>query len=363
MNEKDLPLEVQHASLEASIENEKAILSSNKELSKNLEEIRKACKKEIREVLGSNYDEYISLRKRIRSRALEMRRLVRPNREGEKIKKEFDRESLAGKRKFITSVGDSVVSVRNIQKKFKAQTTLAVEKALNIVQTPDVDLDPPVLQDTTTPWIYKVPPYYDSSGLVARYHHGTVHYSGQSHYENASTGEMGTRSLIQMREEEEDSTCMSYARSDISVLFQLPVAGLVEVYVYLQCIDSSYNTWMFDEFGFSKMQLYQRNRVFLEEVYPLNTGVPPPRRYQTLLEIYKDDDDEDGSKSGEIAMPGESVYPHLFSTRAYATGELLIMKIGVESLQLAGVNDYECQGMLNSQWFVSKVALKSTAIT
>jgi hypothetical protein len=120
---------------------------------------------------------------------------------------------------------------------------------------------------------------------------------------------------------------------------------------------------MFDEFGFSKMQLYQRSRVFLEEVYPLNTGVPPPRRYQTLLEIYKDDDDDDGSKSGAIAMPGESVYPHLFSTRAYATGELLIMKIGVDSLQLAGVNDYECQGMLNSQWFVSKVALKSTGIT
>ena len=360
MNEQNLSPDVQFSSFERSIERDKIVLANNKELLNQLQQIDDNCKKEVRDTLGSKYEEYMLLRKKIHNQFLEMRHLFTPTMEGEKARKEFNRTSSAEKKKFVASLGNDFVTVKNIQKKYKKQSTLAVEKVMNIIPTPYVDTDAPVLDDTVSPWTYKVPPYYDSSGLLARINKGTVLYSSSSHYENAATGEIGSRAFMKLYEEEENSVCMSFVRSDISELFYIPVAGLIEVYVYLQCLDSSYNTYIFDEIGFSELRLYQYSKVYLEEVNLLTEGRPPDRRYVTLLDIQRDDDDEDEYTSGDMALPGNYLYPHIFSTHSYATGELVMMKIGVENYQYVKVNDYTCQGILNSQWFVSKIAYRST---
>jgi hypothetical protein len=360
MDKQNLPRDIQFASYESSIERDKMVLAANKELLHKLDEVSENCRKELRAILGTKYDEYRSLRQKIRERALELHHLVKPTPEGEKIKREFDRTASAEMQKFISNLGKDFVTAKNVQKKFKTLADELVDKVLNTSSSPYVDVDAPALDDTQGPWTYRRPPYYDSSGLLARIRHGTLWYANESHYENATTGEIGSRALMQLRHEEEGSICSSYVRSDISVLYQLPVTGLVEVYAYLQCIDSFYNTFIMDEFGFSELRLYQRSRAYLEEAYPLSNGQPNLRRYATLLEINRNENDDDEYTSGEMAMPGGYLYPHLLSIHPYATGELVIMKVGVESYQYVKVNDYTCQGILNSKWFVSQVALRST---
>jgi hypothetical protein len=360
MDKQNLPRDIQFASLESSVERDKMILAANKELLYKLDEISENCRKELRAILGTKYDEYRSLHRKIRERALELRHLFKPTPEGEKTKREFDRTAFDEKQKFISSLGKDFVTAKNAQKKFKTLADELVDKILNTSPSPYVDVDGPVLDDTESPWTYRRPPYYDSSGLLARIRQGTIQYAEESHYENAMTGEIGSRALMNLYKEEEGSVCMSYVRSDISVLYQLPVTGLVEVYAYLQCIDSFYNTYIFDEIGFSELTLHQRSRAYLEEAYPLSNGQPNERRYATLLEIDRDDDDDDEYTSGEMAVPGGYLYPHLLSIHPYATGELVIMKAGVENYQYVKVNDYTCQGILNSKWFVSQVALRST---
>jgi hypothetical protein len=58
MNEPTVPLKLQHAAIQHSIDQTKANFEKNKELSYLLEEIREKCTKEINALLGSKAEEY-----------------------------------------------------------------------------------------------------------------------------------------------------------------------------------------------------------------------------------------------------------------------------------------------------------------
>src|SRR5918911_994421 len=172
MDKQNLPRDIQFASLESSVERDKMILAANKELLYKLDEISENCRKELRAILGTKYDEYRSLHRKIRERALELRHLFKPTPEGEKTKREFDRTAFDEKQKFISSLGKDFVTAKNAQKKFKTLADELVDKILNTSPSPYVDVDGPVLDDTESPWAYRRPPYYDSSGLLARIRQG-----------------------------------------------------------------------------------------------------------------------------------------------------------------------------------------------
>lgn len=362
MNDQYVPSDVQFAAYEASIKRDKSILARNKELSNTLHQIRGNYMKEVRDILGSKFNEYKVLRQKISDRAISIRPLLIPTPEGEKVRTEFQRISSSETRKFIASLGNDFQNVKNIQKKYRAQATRAVENAMNIIDpVPYVDVHSTDLENVTdNPWTYRTPPYDGSSGYDLKEYDGFEGRSDElvvSHFESASTAEIGCKSFIGIEYafSEEDSYCHTTAGSDVWISFLMPITGLIEIYVDLQSIETTYHGSIYDGFGFSDIDMYQKSKVYLEDVQP--EGQTPERRYETLLDYRRDDE---GSWSGDVAWPGDYLYPHLYSMHSYAAGQLVTLKIGVEDEHYVDMNDMSCYSYLTNRWFVSKVALRSS---
>ena len=88
MRELNIPQDFQFSPIESSIEKYKAVLATNKELSNTLKEIRENYIKELHDLLGSNVNEYLSLRQKIRDSIRDIISAYRPTPEGEKIRSE-----------------------------------------------------------------------------------------------------------------------------------------------------------------------------------------------------------------------------------------------------------------------------------
>jgi hypothetical protein len=362
MDDQYLHSDAQFAAYGSSIARDKSILARNKELSNALHRIHENYMKEMKNILGSKFNEYKSLRQKIRDRALSIRPLLIATPEGEKVRKEFQRISSSETRKFINSLGMGSENVKAIQKKYRAEATAAVEKTMNLADPGTyVDVHSPDLENVTdNPWTYRSPPYDGSSGYELKDYDGFGGHSDElavSHFESASTAEIGCKSFIGISYaySEEDSYCHTTAGSDIWISFLMPTTGLVEVYVDLQSIETTYHGSIYDGFGFSDIDLYQKSRVYLEEVRP--EGQTPERRYEGLLDYRRDDE---GSWSGDVAWPGNYLYPHLFSMHPYAAGQLVTLKIGIEDEQYVDMNDMSSYSFLTNRWFVSRVAVRSS---
>jgi hypothetical protein len=337
-------------------------LAQNRELSNHLHQIRGNYIKEVRDTLGSKFNEYQAFRQKIRERALAICPLLIPTPEGEKVRSEFERTCSAETRQFITSLGNDFKNVKNVQKKYEAQATLAVKKAMNTTESaPYVDVNSPDLEELTdTPWTFRTPPYDGASGYELKDYYGFGGHSDElavSHFENASTAEIGCNSFIGIdyAYSEEDSYCLTTAASDVWVSFLMPATGLVEVYVDLQSIETTYHGFIRDGFGFSDISVRQESKAYLEEIPP--EGQPLERRYETLLDWGTD---HERSWSGDVAWPGDYLYPHLFSMYSYAAGQWVMLKIGIEDKNYVKMNDMSCYSYLTNRWFVSKVALRSS---
>jgi hypothetical protein len=354
--------DVRFAAYESSRKRDKFTLAQTKELSNVLHQIRGNYKKEVRDILGSKFDEYIKERQKIRDRAICIRPLLIATPEGEKIRKEFQRISSSETRKLVKNLGSDFNNVKNIQKKYRAQGTEAVEKATSLKDAaPYVEVHPPDLESATdNPWTYRTPPYDGSSGYELKDYYGFEGRSDElavSHFESALTAEIGCKSFIGIdyAYSEEDSFCRTNAGSDIWISFLMPTTGLVEVFVDLQSIETIYHGEIWDGFGFSDIDMYQKSSIYLEDVQP--EGQTPERRYETLLDYRRDDE---GSWSRDVAWPGDYLYPHLFSMHSYAAGQLVTLKIGVEDEHYVLMNDMSNISYLTNRWFVSKVALRSS---
>ncbi|MFL6497377.1 MAG: hypothetical protein ACJ70U_01585 [Nitrososphaera sp.] len=89
MNEAIVPLKLQHAAMQNSIDHTRPNFEKNKELSNHLEEIRGKCKKEINGLLGSEAKEYREFHEKRREIARTMQPLFSSTPEGQKIKSQF----------------------------------------------------------------------------------------------------------------------------------------------------------------------------------------------------------------------------------------------------------------------------------
>src|SRR5688572_14949487 len=114
MSEQKVPPDPLLAATESSVEKNKAVLASNKELSNALNEIRENYIKELHDLLGSKVNEYLAFRQKIRERIRDIRSVYRPTPEGEKIRSESERRLSAEAREFVNSLGVDPSNVKNV---------------------------------------------------------------------------------------------------------------------------------------------------------------------------------------------------------------------------------------------------------
>jgi hypothetical protein len=351
VRKEQVPRDLQLATGEKFIEREKMIYARNKELSNSLHQMRENCVKEIHHLLGSKAEEYVAFREKSRNRSGDMHSLYIPTPEGEKIRSEVRKRSLADAREFIQSLEVDITKVKQVQKKYLSQSQSAFEKAMNVTEASYGGVNstgPP--KQMIDPWTWKSPPYDYSRGY-ANYSSSTG-TNGALHYENHLTGEINCESWLKLANTDDSDYCYAQSMSEISFWFQMPATGLIEVWVDLQCIDTQYSGCLEDEWGWSEASIQQQSRAYLGV---LDGG---GLRYAKLLDIQRESNE--GCWAGTVAQPGDELWPHFYSMEPFEVGQWVLIRIGVMDDNDCWVNDMSCDGSMRNSWFVRTIALKST---
>lgn len=356
MNEPNVPqdLELSQLSIESYIEKYKVVLAGNKELSNALNKIRENYVKELHDLIGSKVNEYLAFRQKIRDRARDIRSGYRSTPEGEKIRSESERKLLAKGREFINSLGVDSRNVKNVQKKYLAQSRSAVEKAMNIMAAPYVPVTSTKFPKRTSMagWTVKNPPYDSSWGSESRFGSGGTRW--MSHFEEKDTGKIECRSMMELYDASDYEHSITDAYSEMLIWFQMPVAGYVETWFTLQCIETPYSGCLRDEVGWSNADIQQFSDCYLGSSQPQGGRVSAPLRHYER-------GDAEGCWSGTAALPGEhKIFNLTYHDQRFKAGQWVLMAIGIHDFNFAAANDMSFDTMMTSRWIVTEVLLRST---
>jgi hypothetical protein len=132
----------------------------------------------------------------------------------------------------------------------------------------------------------------------------------------------------------------------------MPAAGLVEVWVWYQDIDTDYAGHLWDESGCSDASVQQLSRAYL-------WTIDSTERYSTIVD-YRRGESEGGWAVGGPTGSGVILPKHFFSHETYAAGERVYVAAGIRDMNYFWVDDMSCRSIMHSNWFVHHVAVRST---
>ena len=351
---ENIPNEVVLASVDDAAKREKDIVSTHVELCETLQRLKDECKKEIRSAIGKEkLETYEKAHERAKQRYADVASSMQHTTESLKLVSQMRRQILAESKQLIGRLGIDPMKIKKIQKKYIAEARSAVERALQArEEAPYVDISP---ADAPTPshnpWEWRSPPYVGQWGTQWSY--GTRGWRWVSHSENRLTGAINCWSSMSIYGADDSDYTYTKAYSELQFWFNMPAAGMVEVWLYLQAVDTPYGGCLSDEWGWSDAYIQQSSRPYLWVLYPYGSA-----RYSTLLNYQRGE--YEGCWAGTIADAGHYRYAHLFSLNTYAAEQWVKCGVGIYDYNYFWVNDMSCNTYMTNRWFLKNVAVRST---
>jgi hypothetical protein len=358
MNETAVPLRVQHAAMQSSIDKSKANFEKNKELSNLLEEIREKCTKEINALLGSKAKQYREFHEKSREIARTMQPMFTATSEGRRIKSQFQKTRIDESNKFIKNLGINVNDFKSIISKYQKESNSIIEKTRAIKGSLNLEASPipaeVIHPEPDSPWLSIHPPYFYSHGNVYFYYNaiGTSlpYYPWGQHNENHLTGKVSCESRNEILGGGDYSAQIVSTSSIILIYFQMPASGRLNIWSQWQCVKSSYGGWLSDDFGWSDGSIRQSSILSMS----VGEQLGAEEAHYTLLDFRRHVAD-DRSWSDNMAMPGQHIALNLVTDIPYSAGQGVLLSAGIVDFNDAVLNDMSHGGGIENSWMLRGV--------
>jgi hypothetical protein len=352
VSETQLPLEARLALDKSHLEREQHLLNQSHRLDQGLLDLQKEYQRQILALVGENtYQANIEQWKGLRARFARLIERTALTSENDNKIKEMRRALLEEKHAFYHNLGFDIKAALDIRTKIKAKVTrLRIRTLLSDLAMP-LDDAAPEPEPVDNPWTWRFPPYaHQWSSIVSSY--GTAGTVMRSASSNGNTGEVKLDSWIELVGASDSDYLKTDLMSEVGFWFQMPAAGMLEVWAWYQDINTDYTGYLADESGCSDAEVHQLSRQYL---WTLGST----ERYFTAFEKKYGEDDE-GSLAEYLSNPGFIIPRHFLSNKAYAAGEWVYASVGVRDFNYFWVNDMSCRSRMTSQYFVKQAAVRST---
>ncbi len=347
----EVPLKDHMALEDKIVERQKRLLAKNNELNLGINGLREGYRQAIRGLIGE---------KKYRANLEKLQKIcqqfkVDPNQpvlnnQSEKAEQERRRLLVREKHNFYHQLGFDTTGAVALRKETVAKAKLLTGRLIDL----DLEMAPgppvPEPKPTNNPWTWYWPPY--------TYQWGSVPYSGgsagsvwKSANSSATTGEINLMSWIQLYGADDSDWLKTDAMCEVGVWFRMPAAGILEVWVWFQDINTDYSGFLSDESGCSDADVHQLSRLYLW------TG-GSTERYVTMVDYTRGE--SEGSWGNSLTAPGAVVARQFFSQKAYAADEWVYAAIGARDFNYFWVDDMSCRSRMYSQYFVKQLAIRST---
>jgi hypothetical protein len=346
-----IPLDIRFALQDSLIERQHRHLARNKELAASLANLRQECQRELYIIIGEErYRNNLARYQELREKFAQVPRMVRSTLEGERAEREQRRRLRAQRHEFYHNLGFDTEQAIRIRKDYLARARAAVDANLAADLTMPSDDAAEEPRPTSNPWKWYLPPYEGQWSNILWFS-GTAGSRWKDVNAWTTSGEIRLLSIQELFGAGDADASHIEAMTEIGFWFKMPAAGLVEVWAYLQDINTDYTGQLWDESGCSEADVQQLARIY---IWTSNSV----ERYITHVDFKRGE--QEGAWADYYTSPGSINPKHFFSNQAYAAGEWVYVAIGLQDSNYFWLNDMACKSVMVSQWFVKATAVRST---
>lgn len=150
-----------------------------------------------------------------------------------------------------------------------------------------------------------------------------------------------------------DAAWVDY-RTSVGFWYQMPAAGLLDVWIEGQPAKDRHSIFLSDEWGWSDSSVAQRNYLTLKGTAGnTSSGVSLAEMSWLTPNGYTD-----GHWDNEYLTIGASYWAHLYSDISFAAGQWVYVEIGNRNWNYAYANDVSTYSFTDFRWYLKSVWIK-----
>lgn len=335
------------------IQRQQRLLDTHKRLSQQLSDLRAEYKEEINYLVGGEKAaKYAGQYAEILGRIAEIPKKFPRTPGGEKDEAELRARLKQEKHQFYHSLGFDTRRAVVVRKKYVERA----KQILDRVREPDAQLpegaDTEAPKPTNNPWTWVFPPFAQGwTNIVAS--NGSRGSRLRTVNASPTTGEIDLWSRQELFGADDSDWSLIDIMAEVGFRYRMPAAGLVEVWIWYQDINTDYTGTLWDESGCSDAFIQQLSRAYI-------WTMGSTERYATVVD-YQRGESEGSWAVGGPTSPGQILSPvHLVSNKSYAAGDLVYISVGAEDHNYFWTDDMSCRSIMTTKWFVNHLAVRST---
>jgi hypothetical protein len=291
----------------------------------------------------------------LRQRVRDVIAKATPTVEGELEIREARLQAAEDSRKSLKEIGFDMALASQLRGEYQTRIHEVVAKALGRPEEPNYLVPPEMVpKDIHNPYVVYGPPYPGWAWAYSWDKSDEPWYPTFARYLDSASGGLGTYTHIHVSGADDDDWSQVRYRTAMRFWYHLPVAGMAEVWMDMQCIATPYSGWLEDEWGWSDSHCDQESLAYLRVIAP----GPGAFRRSTILDYRRTG--TDAHWSGDAAAPGVFRWAHIFSADAYAGGTWLLLEVGTEEWNHFWSNDVSIHSAMTMRWFLRHVYVRST---
>lgn len=350
--ENEIPMEALLAAQEQLIQRQQRLFDKDKKLALELAELRQEYKDEIRYLVGEEtVEKYAEQYSELLAKIAETPKRFSWTLQGEKEREDYRKSLKAEKHELYHSLGFDTGRAIIIRKKFLKRAREILGRGIDLGAEMPADDDAEEPKPTSNPWTWVFPPYsWQWTHIIQS--NGSRGSRWRSLSASAASGEISLWNQMDLFGADDSDWSRIDIMSEVGFWFRMPAAGLVEVWIRYQDINTDYTGNLWDESGCSDADVQQLSRAYL-----WTSG--STERYSNIVD-YRRGENEGGWAVGGPTAPGAILSKQLFSHEAYPAGEWVLVVAGIRDMNYFWVDDMSCRSVMRSNWFVNHVAVRST---
>lgn len=350
--ETEIAIEVRLAAQEQSIQRQQRLFDTDKEVSLRLAQLREEYKEEVRYLVGAEtVEKYAEQYSKLLAQIADTPKKFPRTRGGEKEEEEYRKRLKKEKHELYHGIGFDTKRAIVIRKKYLKRAGEILERGLEPDAEMPADADTKEPKPTSNPWTWVFPPYGGQWTHIVQ-SNGSRGTRWRTLNASAATGEISLWNRMDLFGADDSDWSRIDIMSEVGFWFRMPAAGLVEVWIRYQDINTDYTGQLWDESGCSDADIQQLSRAYL-----WTSG--STERYSTIVD-YRRGEREGSWAVGGPTVPGSILSKHIFSNKSYAVGEWVWVAAGVRDMNYFWVDDMSCRSTMTSRWFVNHVVIRST---
>lgn len=351
-----VPQEMQRKAANVSLELEQHELEQSEALISNIQRLSTEYLRELRTIVGEeNLERYFAFRAPLRQQVRDVILKAEPTAAGEVEIQEARREAADKSRRFLKEIGFDMPRASKLRGEYHTRVLKLISEAIDRPEEPNFLVLPDrVPKNIYNPWEIFQPPYPGWAWAWWKNKSDEPYWPSGARYLDSAAGQLGTYTHTHVDGADDSDWAYIGYRTAMRFWYRLPVAGMAEVWMDMQCINTHYSGWLDDEWGWSDSACDQESHAYVRVIAP----GPGAYRWGTILDYRRTGTDANWSR--DLAAAGANRWAHIFSADAYPGGTWLLLEVGTREWNYFWSNDVSICSAMTMRWFLDRVFVRSS---